>query len=158
MRYNGHEYEIHFLPADKETETQAMDLLYEAAERDTMDVIPLEQSDIAELLRQAGTLRFFQKEAVWCADNRKEAVGQLCRELEKAAAAAQAEFGASMRLLFRVTACADIHMEEVERCAEALTAQLSGKQMALFCARTARNVEGGFLQVQCLVGALDSSR
>ena len=80
------------------------------------------------------------KEAVWRGDNRKTAIGQLCRELEKAAAGAQSEFGGSMRLLFRVTACADVQLEEVERCAETLTAYLSGKQMALFCARTASNV------------------
>ena len=157
MKYGGHEYEIHFLPADKETQSQAMALLYGAAEQDATDMIPLEPKDIAELLRQPGTLRFFQKEAVWREDNRKEAIGQLCRELEKAAAGAQSEFGGSVRLLFRVTACADIQLEEVERCAEALTAQFSGKQMALFCARTAPNVESGYLQVQCLIGALDSS-
>lgn len=157
MRYHGHEYEIRFLPADKETELQAMELLYGAAEPDTTDMIPLEPKDIAQLLRQPGTLRFFQKKAVWRTDNRKEAVGQLCRELEQAVAAAQVEFGGSIRLLFRVTACADIQLEEVERCAEALTAQLSGKWMALFCAGTARNAERGFLQVQCLIGALDSS-
>ena len=158
MKYSGHEYEIHFLPADKKTEIQAMDLLYGAARQDDTDLLPLEPKDIAGLLRQPGTLRFFQKEAVWRGGNRKVAIGQLCRELEKAAAGAQAEFGGSMRLLFRVTACADIQLEEVEQVAEALTAHLSGKQMALFCARTAPNVESGYLQVQCLIGALDSSR
>lgn len=152
MVYHEVEYKIDFLPADKETEEQAMALLNDTETEDPMNLIPVEQEEVEELLRRSSTLRFFQRKATWEAGQRKEAIAGLCEELKQASAAAQAEFGPCLRLLFQLDACASIQLDEVEQCAQALTEELGEESVAVFYARMQPGVEDGFLQVRCLVG------
>lgn len=120
-----------FLPADGTAEESAgemaVKLIRSMAEARPADIIPVDPGDVLKLLRRPGTMRFFHGDAAWEDGNeRSAAVDRLCAELEQTAAAGQAEYGSSLRILLQIETSEDIGLEEVERCVRALDPAGSG--------------------------------
>lgn len=154
--WNKAKNKLRFLPADGVAEEMAADIIHSMTEERAPELISADPGDVAQLLRQPGTMLCFQKNAFWSGDSRKEALKDLYIELERTAAAGRAKYGNRLRILLRIDACMDIGLEEIEGCVQAMTRENSQQDAIIVQMRVSGGGSDCFLKVQGLLGAWDS--
>lgn len=154
MMWNKMKEQIQVLLADGAAEAMAEDIIHTMTEEYIPEIVSADPGEVMQLLRRPGTMLCFQKNAFWSGESRKEALEDLYIELERTAAAGRAEYGSCLRILLRIDACADIGLDEIERCVQAIIRE--NRQQDAIVVQMRIGGSDGFLKVWGLLGAWGS--